>query len=318
MSNLLTGAVINLNHPGYYLHWGILLISMANLLVIVIMIALFVVALLVPFVRIKEVPAARAQVGPAGNGADHHDGAGDDPDLRTWTGGVRRWGLRHLPPDKLLPDAQPAYVASWVYIFGVLTVGALVVVVASGSALAVYGPAWWHTSFAGHFVNSLHLWSVELFMGFMVIHLWAKYWMAAWRGGRSFTWMTGVICFLVAIFEGFTGYVSQTNFDSQWIAFEAKDGLNSGGIGAYFNTMNFGQALTVHIVLLPLALVLLVALHVLLVRVHGVVPPIDANAEHLGAGGGGDREILLEDTGRPVAPPPVPAVATMTPTGSEG
>jgi hypothetical protein len=277
------GALVNLDHPQTYVRWGFILISTANLVVIVGMLVLFVAALFLPFLRVRTVPGTPPSAG--GSVADHHtngdleaQGTAD----RTWTGGVRRLGLRYLPPGKLLPDAQPAYVASWVYVFGVLTIGALVVVIVSGLVLALFGPAWWHTSFVGHFVNSLHLWSVELFMGFMVIHLWAKFWMAAWRGGRSFTWMSGVVCFLMAVFEAFTGYLSQTNFDSQWIAFEAKDGLNSGGIGAYLNTMNFGQALMLHIALIPLVLVALVALHVLLVRVHGVAPPIDALAEHLG------------------------------------
>jgi ubiquinol-cytochrome c reductase cytochrome b subunit len=46
------------------------------------------------------------------------------------------------------------------------------------------GPSWWHTSSVGLFVNSLHLWSVEAFFFFMVIHLWGKFFMAAWRGNR--------------------------------------------------------------------------------------------------------------------------------------
>ncbi|MHB1534441.1 MAG: cytochrome b N-terminal domain-containing protein [Acidimicrobiales bacterium] len=272
MAAALPATPVNLDHADHYIHWGFVLISVANLIVIAVMIALFVAALLLPFLRIRSLPAAPDERPWPSEGQ-----------ATTWTGVVRRLGLRYLPPGKLLPDVQPAYVASWVYVFGVLTVGALVVVVASGLVLALFGPAWWHTSGVGHFVNSLHLWSVELFMGFMVIHLWAKFWMAAWRGRRSFTWMTGVVCFLVAVMEGFTGYLSQTNFDSQWIAFEAKDGLNSAGIGAYLNTMNFGQALMLHIALLPLVLVFLVAIHVLLVRVHGVVPPIDALPEHLGS-----------------------------------
>jgi len=283
-------APINLNHPAYFIHWGFILISAANLVVIAIMVAMFVAALLLPFVRVRTVAAGPNSNGGMAGGSKANPSTGplqegvDSPlpGERTWTGGLRRFSLSHLPPDKLLPDAQPAYVASWVYVFGVLTIGALVVVVTSGLLLALFGPTWWHTSGVGHFVNSLHLWSVELFMGFMAIHLWAKFWMAAWRGGRSFTWMTGVVCFLVAVMEGFTGYISQTNFDSQWIAFEAKDGLNSGGIGAYLNAMNFGQALMLHIALIPLVLVFVIAIHVLLVRVHGVVPPIDAFPEDLG------------------------------------
>lgn len=287
----LLGAPVDLNHPARYVHWGFVLISVANLAVIVVMIVLFLAALFMPFLRVgiaqKDSSGAGEPVAPdpinrprGPDGGSHLEAQGSAE--RTWTGGVRRLGLRYLPPGRLLPDTQPAYVASWVYVFGVLTIGALVVVIGSGLILAIFGPAWWHTSFVGHFVNSMHLWGVELFMGFMVIHLWAKFWMAAWRGGRSFTWMSGVICFLVAVFEAFTGYLSQTNFDSQWIAFEAKDGLNSGGIGAYLNPMNFGQALMLHIALIPLVLVAVVGLHVLLVRVHGVVPPIDAHPEHLG------------------------------------
>ena len=44
----------------------------------------------------------------------------------------------------------------------------------------------------------------------------------------------------------------QTNFDSQWISFEAKDGLNAVGIGAFFNVANLGQMLLLHACLLPL------------------------------------------------------------------
>jgi hypothetical protein len=38
-----------MNQPGVYLHWGVIQISLANLVVIGLMIAVFVIALLVPF-----------------------------------------------------------------------------------------------------------------------------------------------------------------------------------------------------------------------------------------------------------------------------
>ena len=192
----------------------------------------------------------------------------------TWTGRVRERAVGTLPPDRLLPDTQPAYVASWVYIFGVLTLSAFAVILASGGVLALAGPSWWHTSSIGHFVNSTHLWSTELFFFFMVVHLWAKFFMAAWRGRRALTWMSGAVIFLISIATAFTGYVSQQNLDSQWIAVQSKDALNAVGIGAYFDPMNFGQMLMWHIVLLPLGVAALVALHVLLVRRIGVCPPL--------------------------------------------
>ncbi len=194
---------------------------------------------------------------------------------RSWTGRVREAAVAVLPPEKLLPDAQPTYVASWIYVFGVASLASLVVIVGSGSILALKGPAWWHDTGVGHFFNSIHLWAVELFFFVMVVHLWGKYWMAAWRGGRARVWVTGAVTFLVAIPTALTGYVSQQNFDAQWISTQAKDAMNSTGIGAFFNLTNFGQMYSYHVLLLPVAVSLLVVAHVLLVRRHGVVPPFE-------------------------------------------
>lgn len=196
------------------------------------------------------------------------------PQDRTWTAALKDRLSRTLPADQVLPDRQPAYVASWIYVFGVLTLAGLIVVVASGVVLSLGGSIWWHTSGFGHFVNSLHLWSVEVFFACMVIHLWGKFWMAAWRGHRGLTWVTGVVAFVASIGTAFTGYLSQTNFDSQWISGEAKDGINSIGIGSWFNVLNPAQMLLWHVVLLPLAVGVIAALHILMVRRHGVVPPL--------------------------------------------
>jgi Cytochrome b(N-terminal)/b6/petB len=194
---------------------------------------------------------------------------------RSWTAAARERAVGALPPDKLLPDSQPSYMSSWIYIFGVLSLASLVVIIASGSILSLKGPGWWHFTGLGHFFNSIHLWAVELFFFFMVVHLWGKYWMAAWRGGRSRVWMTGAVTFIVAIPCALTGYVSQQNFDAQWISTQAKDGMNAVGVGSFFNVMNFGQMYSYHVFLLPLAVVGIVVAHILLVRKHGIVPPFE-------------------------------------------
>lgn len=198
-------------------------------------------------------------------------GLGEDQDM--WTNKVRRRIYGKLPPEKLLPDRQPSYVSSWIYVFGILTLSALVVVIGSGIVLSLKGPSWWHESPEGHFINSVHLWSVELFFFFMVIHLWGKFFMASWRGKRALTWMTGMLTFLGSVGTAFTGYLSQQNFDSQWISTQAKDGLNAAGVGSFFNVLDFGQMLMWHIVLLPVVVVAIVVLHVIMVRVRGVVHP---------------------------------------------
>jgi Cytochrome b(N-terminal)/b6/petB len=266
------GSAINLNGKGDYLTGWIFNISVANLVVIAVMVVIFGLALLLPFPgRHRE---ALEPVPDSGVTATEDDESG--PDAKMWTARVRRRALRLLPPGKLLPDRQPAYVASWIYVFGVATLAALAIAIVSGFALALGGPDWWHYNPVGHFFNSLHLWSVELFMAFMVIHLWGKFWMAAWRGRRAMTWITGVVAFMAAIVECFTGYLSQQNFDSQWIATNGKDAFNATGIGAFFNVMNFGQMLMWHIVLIPIVLIAIVGAHVLLVRMRGVSHPMPA------------------------------------------
>jgi len=201
----------------------------------------------------------------------------DDPG--NWTTRLRGRIEGLVPAGQALPARQPVYVASWIYIFGVLTLTSLVVVIASGCVLALGGVQWWHVSSLGHYVNSVHLWSVELFFGFMVVHLWGKFWMAAWRGKRALTWISGMMLFGISIGTSFTGFLSQSNFSSQWIGAEGKDGINSIGAGAFFNVLNPGQMLLWHVVLLPLGVGLLTLLHIILVRRRGVVPPLDAELE---------------------------------------
>ncbi|TMC12693.1 MAG: cytochrome B6 [Chloroflexi bacterium] len=197
----------------------------------------------------------------------------------SWTARARDYLDRRLPSSNLLPERQPYYVGSWVYVFGVVTIAALFWVILSGIVLAFFGPQWWHVTAVGRFFNSLHFWSVQMFFVFMVLHLWGQYFAAGWRDGRAGTWMVGVVIFLISIVAAFTGYLSQENFDAQWIAVNAKDAMNSVGAGAFFNVLNFGQMYGIHVMLVPIAVLALVGLHIVMVRMKGVVKPIDRSAK---------------------------------------
>jgi len=193
---------------------------------------------------------------------------------RNWTRGLRSWIEAQVPMEELLPDQLPAYVDSYVYLFGVLTLSAFILLVVSGLVLVMAGPQWWHISGVGRFVNSIHFWGVQAFFFFMVLHLWAQFFMAAWRDGRGANWVSGVVLFLLSIVAAFTGFLSQQNFDAQWIGLQGKDAFNALGVGAFFNLLNFGQMYGVHVVLVPLCIAALIGVHILLVRAKGVVPPI--------------------------------------------
>jgi len=145
---------------------------------------------------------------------------------------------QHIARDNIsledaLPTRMPVYVNSIAYLFGAATLSALAVLILSGLVISVFGPEWYHRSNVGHFFNSLHFWGVQVFFGVLVLHVASKFFMVAWRDGRWKTWMVGVAAFGVATFTALTGFLSQTNWDSQWIAVQAKDAMNAVGIGAF-------------------------------------------------------------------------------------
>lgn len=256
--------MIDLGGVQHVIEVGWFRITIANLIVLVLMVVVFVAAIILPF------PKGRASEPETAPDVDDPGGG--------WTGSARRWAIHNIPWSRLLPSSEPAYVASWMYTFGVATLSSLGVIILSGIGLAAGGPGWRHTSSLGKLVDATHMWSVQLFFFFMILHLVAQFLMASWRGRRGPTWVMGTIALLASIATALTGYVSQQNFEAQWIATQAKDGLNATGAGAFFNLLDTQQVLTMHVMVLPLAVALVVGIHILLVRFRGVCPPIGEEA----------------------------------------
>jgi len=180
----------------------------------------------------------------------------------------------NLTLEDALPTELPIYVNSTAYLFGASALSALVMLIVTGIVMSLFGPSWYHVSKIGRFFNSLHFWSVQILFVAILLHLVTKYMMAAWRDGRWKTWIVGAITFFVAAFTGLTGFLIQTNWDSQWIAVQAKDAINASGAGSFFNPLNMGQVLTLHVVVLPLAITAFVLLHLFFIRRDSPVRPI--------------------------------------------
>jgi ubiquinol-cytochrome c reductase cytochrome b subunit len=191
---------------------------------------------------------------------------------------LRAYLVRNYPLRKLLPDREPAYVSSVLYTMGVLTLAALIVAVASGAIIALGGVSFWHTNSFGAFMNSIHFWSVQVMFLFMAVHFITNFFTMGWRGGRGWTWVTGVLAFILTILTAFTGFLMMTNWDSQWIAQQAKDAFNALGIGAIWNMMDAGQQITMHVVVTVGLLLFVVSVHIALIRRRGVAPPPGAEA----------------------------------------
>ncbi len=216
-----------------------------------------------------------------GNDGPDNGSVDGGPEVDAWTRPsprLRRFLRRNLPLDRRLPDHEPSYVSSSLYLAGVLTLAAFIVCCASGVVLALGGVSWWHTNSLGAFVNSIHFWSVQAMFLFMAVHFIFNYFIQAWRGGRAWTWITGVLAFILTILTAFTGFLTMTNWDSQWIAQQAKDAFNALGIGAIWNVMDEGQQVTMHVVVTAGLLLIVIVMHLGLVRRRGVVPPPGAEA----------------------------------------
>jgi hypothetical protein len=54
MTSPALAAAIDLNSPGHYLTWGVLSISVANAIVILVMLVLFALAIMLPFPHGKD------------------------------------------------------------------------------------------------------------------------------------------------------------------------------------------------------------------------------------------------------------------------
>ena len=54
MSRSLVASAVNLIHTSHYLHWCVVQISVANLVVIAVMVAVFVLAILLPFPKGRD------------------------------------------------------------------------------------------------------------------------------------------------------------------------------------------------------------------------------------------------------------------------
>ena len=75
---------IDMNQPGSFLHWSIFTVSVANLVLIAVMVVIFGAALLLPFPRgVVEEPAAGGD--PADGGTAAGTPAGDDGTAGMWT-----------------------------------------------------------------------------------------------------------------------------------------------------------------------------------------------------------------------------------------
>jgi len=188
-------------------------------------------------------------------------------------GKIQTFFKRNLTLEDAFPTRMPAYVNSFGYFFGTMTLSALAMLFFTGLWLSVFGPVWRHTAKLGAFVSAMHFWSVEMFYFAVVLHILFKFFTAAWRDGRWRTWLSGWMIFAGSVFSGISGTLLQQNWDSQWNSQQGKDAFAALGLG-WLNWTNYASVLTLHVAVFAVIVLLLAMGHLFLIRREGPVHPI--------------------------------------------
>jgi quinol-cytochrome oxidoreductase complex cytochrome b subunit len=135
----------------------------------------------------------------------------------------------------------------------------------------------------GWLIRGLHAWGANVMIVALVAHMFRTFAMGTYKKPRELTWVAGVLILGTVLSFGFTGYLLPWNQVSYWattvgteitgaipLVGEAIKTLLRGGDAVGGETLS--RFYVVHVAILPWILVFLVALHILLVRVHGLSP----------------------------------------------
>ena len=182
------------------------------------------------------------------------------------------------------------------YYFGGMTLFLFVVQVVTGILLLLYYRPSAENAFEsvqfivtevkfGWLIRSIHSWSANLLIATLFIHLFSVFFLRAYRRPREMTWVSGVVLLFIAICFGFSGYLLPWN---KLAFFATKVGTEIAGVIPIVGhtALRFlrggddvtGATLTrffgFHVAVLPATATVFLAVHVLLVQLHGMsVPP---------------------------------------------
>ncbi|HSL82188.1 MAG TPA: cytochrome bc complex cytochrome b subunit [Thermoanaerobaculia bacterium] len=220
--------------------------------------------------------------------------------MRARARAVREWLDDRLRLGALRAQAAhktvPVHRFSVIYYFGGMTLFFFLIQVATGILLMLYYRPSAENAFEsvqfimtsvpfGWLIRSIHSWSANLMVLSAFVHLATVYFAKAYRPPREATWITGCLLLFLTLGFGFSGYLLPWN---QLAFFATKVGTEIAGavpvVGEW--TVRFlrggdrvsGATLSRfygwHVAILPALTTVLLAIHVLLVQIHGMsVPP---------------------------------------------
>lgn len=146
------------------------------------------------------------------------------------------------------------------------------------------------TQMLGWFVRGLHYWSAGLMIIMLLFHLFRLIMVGGYKAPREGTWLVGVFLFVLIWIMAFSGYTLRWDERALYamkvlltilhhvpLIGEELVVLLQGG--QEISAMTLSRMYSLHVILIPGAIMALVALHMYLVILHGVTSAIEREVE---------------------------------------
>lgn len=203
-----------------------------------------------------------------------------------------------LPPvlHHLLDEAIPGG-ASWIYVFGSVTLFLFLLQATTGTFLALYyaptpDHAYESVKFIqeevpfGAFVRGLHHWGASAMMAAIGLHMLQAFLYGAYKPPREPMWIVGVFLLILTLTFGFTGYLLPWDQKAYWATQVGINLVGSvpwiGGIlarilrgGAELGALTLSRFFAIHTLFLPWLIMFLIAGHLFILRRVGAAGPWD-------------------------------------------
>ena len=146
----------------------------------------------------------------------------------------------------------------------------------------------------GRLIRGVHYFAASGMVILVFLHVLRTFFFGSYKRPRQWTWVVGVLLLLVVLGFAFTGYLLPWDMKAY---FATRVGINIAGVvpvigkyvvrilqgGSEMSTITLSRFFSLHVVVLPLILVLLLLAHLYYIRLHGITPPgkrVDEPAEY--------------------------------------
>ncbi len=135
----------------------------------------------------------------------------------------------------------------------------------------------------GWLIRGIHHWGASLLVVVVFIHMLRVFFYGAYKYPREFTWVTGVVLFLLTLGMGFTGYLLPWNQRSFWATMVGTEIAGTApGVGGFIlrvlrggtdlSALTLARFFSMHIWIFPAIAMLVVGTHLYMVVRLGISP----------------------------------------------